>query len=183
MTDIAQPSNPVLVAEADAYAACVVFVKEYAGIDAVYQGWQNRSALPAGSNVYAVVSLLSSLPIHTPIERQIDDVSYEVSRENELLMQIDVCGENDYEARQKAQMLHLAASSSIGIQYFNALGLSCLYADDPRDLSFVGDATQFVRRYMTTLHLSSWSRFTVNYEWFDTAAARIENVDVHHPVL
>ena len=180
MNDIAQPSNPVAIGEADVYAACAAFIEEYAGIERVYQGWQNRSALPAGTNVYAVVSLLLSKPTMTPVERmhEVEDF-YEVSRCNELQIQIDVCGENDA-ARQKAQMLHLAVSSSIGIQFFEKKGLSVLYADDVKDLSFVGDAQQFVRRNMVLLHCSTWSRFTVNYDAFDKARARIEDVDAHH---
>jgi hypothetical protein len=180
MSDIAQPTHPVAIGEPAVYAAVVAFIKDYAGIGHVYQGWQNRSALPAGTNVYAVVSLLLSIPLNTPIERMTDDDDiYEVSRLNELQVQVDICGEDD-SARQQAQMLHLAASSSIGIQFFNEHEMSVLYADDVRDISFVGDAQQFVRRYMLTLHLSAWNGFTVNYDGFNKARAHLEDVDMHH---
>lgn len=100
----------------------------------------------------------------------------------EAHVQIDICSETDA-ARQRATRLATVTRSSIGVRFFTDRGLSALYAEDVRDLSFVGDAKQFVRRCSTTLHLSYWSGDSVELPYFTTVnVARLEDVDAHHPV-
>lgn len=190
--DIAQPENPAPLNESSIYAACRQFVFQYALpsmlFDNIIQGWQNRASLPAGTNDYAVISILFDTQHGTTVE---DFVAQNPDKTVpgiltlrgmiELQVQIDICAENDV-ARQRVRRLAVVARSSIGVQHFNNWRMSSLYADDVRDLSFVGDAKQFVRRYSTTLHLSINEGVTVEFPYFDTAKmSRVENVEVHHP--
>lgn len=193
MSDIAYPSNPTPLTEASIYEAVQAFVLAY-GLPAlaqanIVQGWQNRSSLPPSTNEYAVISILFDTQHGTTVEsfqaedpEIVPDGVLSVRGLVEAQVQVDFCAEDDT-ARQRARRLATITRSSIGVQFFNEYGLSALYADDVRDLSFIGDAKQFVRRYMTTLHLTYWSGSSVELPYFNTAnIARIENIDVHHPV-
>jgi hypothetical protein len=43
-------------------------------------------------------------------------------------------------------------------------------------MSFVGDAKQFVRRYVTTLHLSLWTGLTAEFDYFNRVRlSRVED--------
>jgi hypothetical protein len=98
----------------------------------------------------------------------------------EIAMQVDICAEGDA-ARHRARRLAIISRSSIGVQHFNDWGLSILYADDAKDITFVGDANQWVRRWTTTLHLTVNEGISVDFPYFNTAKlARVENVTAHH---
>ncbi|MDR2075641.1 MAG: hypothetical protein LBP61_01720 [Desulfovibrio sp.] len=190
--DIARPFNPAPLPEAGIYKAVQSFVLAYAlpALDPanVIQGWQNRASLPPGTNDYAVISVLFDLRHGSIVETfRADDPDPAIPGVLtlrgliEVSVQVDFCAENDT-ARQRARRLALVTRSSVGVRFFNERGMSALYADDARDISFVGDANQFVRRWMTTLHLTLVEGVSVNLDYFDRAKiSRIENVDVHHP--
>jgi len=224
---MADAQNPQPLPKGDLYEAMKAFIG-FAGLPAlppehILQGWQNRMALPAWVNDYAVISILSARQRGTPAEifepgaigpsqaGGLDPNSRQSSGSAadsragttsagpgpglspgpgvslvvgllEVSVQVDFCAEDDT-ARQRAERLAVAARSSLGVDFLNQYGFSPLYADDPRDISFVGDARQFVRRWMLTVHLcgTQGAGLTVDVSWFDRAAiARIENVDVHH---
>lgn len=189
--DIARPHDPKPIVEADIYEACREFVATYAlpslPMEHIIQGWQNRSSLPPGTNEYAVISILFDLQHGTNVETftatdpdKVPDGVLEIRGLVEISVQIDFCAEGDV-ARQRARRLAIVTRSSAGVQFFNDWGLSALYADDVRDLSFIGDANQFVRRYYTTLHLSMNEGITAEFPYFDTVkVSRLENVDVYH---
>lgn len=189
--DIAHPENPALITEADVYEATRQFIRAYAlpalPLEHIIQGWQNRASLPPGTNDYAVMSILYDTQHGTTVEtfdapspNKEDPGVLSVVGLVELAVQIDVCADSDV-ARQRARRLAIVTRSSIGVQHFNDWGMSALYADDARDISFVGDARQFVRRWMTTLHLSINEGVTVELPYFDTAKMqRVEDVLVHH---
>lgn len=192
MKDIARPFNPAPLSEADIYTACKDFVLAY-GLpalppDNVIQGWQNRAALPAGTNEYAIISLLFDTQHGTTVETFKADApdtappgQITAKALVEVQAQIDFCSRDDA-ARQRARRLAVVTRSGIGVQFFNDRGLSCLYADNARDISFVGDAKQFVRRWMTVLHLTLWEGVTADFDYFNrVSVSRLENVDVHHP--
>lgn len=187
MADIARPANPVQITETDVYEAVRQFIAAYAlpaiPISNIIQGWQNRSSLPPGTNEDAVMSILQDTQHGTTLtflSDTLDTGNFDAKALIELHVQVDICAEGDV-ARQRAQRLAIITRSPIGTQFFDELGLSAWYADDVRDLSFIGDANQFVRRYMTTLHLGIHEGVTVDFEYFNRATLeRIENVDVHH---
>jgi hypothetical protein len=190
-TDIAHPSTPVPLAEADVYAAVRAFVLDFTPFPLepanVVMGWQNRASLPPGTNEYAMISVLFDTRRGTAVETfQADDPDparpgiLSIRGLIEVQVQVDFCGENDL-ARQRARCLALVAGSSLGVQFFNDRGMSALYADDVRDLTFVGDSQQFVRRYMTTLHLTLVEGAAFAMDFFDQAKiSRLEDVDAHH---
>ncbi|MDR0339549.1 MAG: hypothetical protein LBH65_04660 [Desulfovibrio sp.] len=190
-TDIARPANPAPVSEADVYAAVRAFVMAYAlpalAPENVVQGWQNRAALPPETNEYAVISILFDTQRGTAVEeyawdRQAPEKTGSLAVKGliEIAVQIDFCSEDDT-ARQRARRLATLTRSSVGVRFFHDWGMSALYADDARDISFVGDAKQFVRRWMTTLRLTITEGVSAEFEAFGRAAvSRLENVDVHH---
>ncbi|MDL2315511.1 hypothetical protein LJC59_00310 [Desulfovibrio sp. OttesenSCG-928-A18] len=189
--DIARPSDPASILESNVYSACKAFVLAYAlpamSPHCVIEGWQNRTSLPADVNEYAVISILHDKQHGTAVEEYTWDSSspdevgrLEVKGLIELAVQVDFCAEND-SARQRARRLAIITRSSIGAQFFNECGMSSLYADDARDISFTGDARQFVRRWTTTLHLTLDQGISANFEAFDKALiSRLEDVDAHH---
>ena len=191
MNDPARPANPTPVAEGDIYAACRAFVLAYAlpalAPEHVFQGWQNRAALPEGTEEYACMSVVTSARHGTTVEHfsapDPDPAApglLDVTALTRVGVMVEFCSAGDA-ARLRAQRFAVVARSSVGVQFFNDYGLSCLYADDVREHCFKGDANQFVRRYSTVLHLSLWSGDRVEVPYFDSASmARVENVDVHH---
>ena len=60
--DIARPANPAPLTEADIYEAVRQFINIYAlpemPVEHIIQGWQNRMSLPAGTNEFAVMSII-----------------------------------------------------------------------------------------------------------------------------
>lgn len=191
MRDIARPTNSAPLTEADIYEAVRQFVKMYAlpemPIEYIIQGWQNRMSLPAGTNEFAVITILFGTRHGTVVETfkaQDPDKTVlgtlTVVGLVELSVQVDICSETDF-ARQRAQRLAIVTRSSIGVQFFNDFEMSALYADDARDISFVGGEKQFVRRFMTTLHLSINEGVIVDFPYFDVVKmSRVEDVDAHH---
>jgi len=192
-TTDARPANARPLTEADVYEAVRQFILKYGlpGIPLanIYQGWQNRAALPGG-NEYAVMSILWTTQHGTAVEDLAADDpdktapgALTVKALLEIVVQVDFCSDTDT-ARQRADRLSIIARSSVGVMHFNDFGLSSLYADNVRDLSFVGSEDQFVRRCAATLHLSVNDGVTTDFDYFDTVQMeRIENVDVHHPPL
>ena len=189
--DIAHPENPAPLTEANIYEAVRQFVNAYAlpaiPVEHIIQGWQNRMSLPAGTNDFAVMSIIFDVQQGTTVETfNADNPDKSVlgiltlTGLIELAVQVDICSETDI-ARQRAQRLAIATRSSIGAQFFNDRGMSALYAEDVRDLSYVGGEKQYVRRCMTVLRLSINEGLSVEIPYFDTVKTfRVENVDVHH---
>ena len=198
MTSDAQNSRPLPAG--DLYEAVRAFVG-FAGLPAlppehILQGWHNHASPPAGVNDYAVIGAAFSVQHGTPVEffeAPDPDPSapgvLTVAGLVETAVRVDFCAEDDT-ARQRAFRLAVATRSSLAADFLNQYGFSPLYADDPRDLSFVGDANQFIRRWTVTMRLcgsggadsGGGAGLTVEASFFDRAAvSRIENVDVHHP--
>lgn len=183
MAETAQPSNPVILEQTDVYEAVRQFVLAYAlptiPEENIIQGWQNRSSLPLGTNEFIVISILNSVQHGTNTET-FGGSQLAVRGLIEITVQVDFCSETDI-ARQRAQRIAVVTRSSIGPMFFNQRGMSALYADDARDISYVGSENQFIRRYMVALHLSVNDGLIVDYDYFDQVAiTRLENVDVHH---
>lgn len=193
MANDARPTNQRPVTEADVYEAVRQFILAYGlpgyPLANIYQGWQNRAALPT-ENEYAVMSILWMQQHGTAVEFfTAPDPDESVPGEltvkalTEIVVQVDFCSEDDT-ARQRADRLSVVTRSSLGVMHFSDFGLSSLYADNVRDLSFVGGEEQFVRRYTATLHLSTNNGVTADFDYFNKVQMeRIENVDVHHPPI
>lgn len=193
------PVNPSAVGEPDVYSAVFDFVESYGlppmapapKTGRIFRGWSNRMSLPK-DNEYAVMSIIGHYRRGTNVE--IFDASQAATDEDgtlttaELILcdvQLDFCsdphGVRDF-ARRRAQAVETVARSSLASKFFRQYGMGCLYATDPKELTFVGDAKQYVCRWSVTMRLSFWTAVSVELPWFDSInLVRLENVDVHHP--
>lgn len=190
--------NAKAVDEPDVYKAVYEFIETF-GVPAmaeapatgrIFRGWANRAVLPA-DNEYAVMTIIGHYRRGTTVElfdasgaARDEDGDMTASELIECDVQIDFCSdansERDY-ARRRAQAIETAARSSMGTAFFSLYGIGCEYATDARDLSFIGDASQYVSRWMTTLRLSFVTAVSAELPWFDHVnIKRLENVDVHH---
>lgn len=153
---------------------------------AIFAGFANRAALPAGHNEFAVFTEImhqrhggNVTSFNQP--RGDKDGTLTIKKLVRVTLQLDFCSDSPL-AMTRAQAIETMASSETGVNFFKEYGLSCLYATDPRDISAVEDATQYVRRASMELHLSYWAGLCLPQQGFDHVHVnRIENVDVHHP--
>jgi len=188
--DIVRPENPAPLSEAHIYEACKAFVAAYAlpamTPENILEIW-NQTSLPAGTTDYAVINILSDTQHGTTVETfRADDPDImqpgvlTATGLIEVLVQVAFYAQDDV-SRRRARRLATVTRSSIGVQFFNDLGMSALYADDVQELSSA--AAQQPLGYSTTLHLSYWAGVSADFPYFDAAQiSRLENVDVSHPV-
>ena len=187
--------NAKALDEPDIYKAVYEFIEQY-GVPAmadapetgrIFRGWANRAVLPS-DNEYAVMTILNHTRRGTTIEsfdatdkawdEDGDNTAYELI---ECEVQIDFCSDaSSGNARRRAQAIETVARSSIGPAFFADYNIGCLYATAARDLSFVGDASQYVSRWMTTLRLTYVTAVSAELPWFDRVNVWLENVDVDH---
>lgn len=173
-------------------AALFEFIAQYVApaIDkkSIFYGNQNNIALPE-DNDYIVFSYLSSVRHGTSSEKweKTDGKDYlYLSNTIEVLVQIDCYavttnGNDGINAMLRAQALETVARSTVGVQFFNDRGISLLYADDPRDTTFVGDSDSYVRRSTLTIHLSMESQVRTSVDYFYNVKVDLKNVDVSYP--
>lgn len=192
MPEMALPINPEIATTGRLKDALFSFVAMYGIPDFpaqnIYHANQNRMSLPADLEEYATIYILSPIRHGTPVETLIPGEGnapdkLAITSLFEYMVQIDFYSSGNA-ARERALVLANIARSSIGPQFFQQFGVSLLYADDPSDLTFVGDAQQYVQRWMITLRVTMPETTTVELPGFDVVAInRLENVDVHHPPL
>lgn len=187
---IPQASSP----HPDVYRAVYDFVQIFSftgtvtiAADNIYRGWENRSALPATSNEYAVITITDAIRRGTTTEMMpgtgvADDQPelYQLRTYYELTAQIDVCSDTDA-ARQRAYSLENAFRSLVGVDFFRKYGITAQWCNSVREMVFTDESSQFVKRYMLELHLAYWAGIDVGSAWFiDVAIERVEDVDAHH---
>jgi hypothetical protein len=155
-----------------------VYVNPVPALDpaSIYQGWQNRSALPAGSNEYAVISVFQSTRRGTNVEILIntgaaDDEpeTYQARAYFETRVQVDLVSDSDL-GRQRALCLEVAAWSTIGVNFFKPYSITCQFGDPVQEIPQIDEANQFVRRYMTSLRLAYWAGVDVGSAWIEVRA-------------
>lgn len=173
----------------DPYRAMKAFILRYAppllDDQCVIQGWQNRSSLPEGTNEYAVISILNTRRRGTTRDELVavsePDSDYRLKTYYEAMCQVDFCSDSD-NARVRAFAADNVFRSLVGVNYFERDGIAAQYAENIRELSFVDEASQFVRRYALTFHIAYWSIVNIGSSWFNDATLnRVEDVDSHHP--
>lgn len=153
----------------------------------IVRGWQNRAALPNAS-AFVVLTLIAAprrgTNVHTWADTEGADtgITETVSMLSEYSVQVDFCGLDAAAVMAQASQLVMFARDAVGVDFFNAQGLSCLYADDPVSLPYSNELDQWVTRYSVTLHLSGWVRGDIQHDSFSDVTLNIENVDVHHPI-
>lgn len=185
------PENPQHVGTPNIYEAVGRFLLKYAvpavPQEHIFKGYKNRVALPKGSNEYIIMTLLSQTRHGTNVNtfdasaaQRGEDGADTTQELVEIAVQIDCHSDSDA-GRQRATAIEMMARSPYAVQFFRQFGMSCLYADDVRDLTGVTDSDQFVYRYMTTLHLTYWAQITQQLPWFDAVNVDLKNVDVKFP--
>lgn len=153
--------------------------------DNIIIGWQNRMYLPENTNEYAVITVVDTKRRGTNVHEWYDDVTLPndtIVKEMELVqsgIQIDFCSDNDT-AEKRAKSIELFTRSEFGVKFFKTYNIAPLYADGTRDISFVDQSQQYVRRFMTTVYVSYWVNSTFKIASFDNADLFFENVDVEH---
>ena len=177
----------------DIYGAVYDFVERWAypGLESpcIFRDASNDAARPAGSNEFAIISVLGSTRRGTTIERFNNTNAPDENPEQiqlrtlyDCLVQIDLYSDDD-EARRRAHTLETMARTSVGVNFFKKpYGIGCNYADDVRELSCTDESRRMVHRYMVTLHLTYWGGVDIGSAWFkDATLNRVEDVDAHHP--
>jgi len=160
----------------------------------IVRGWQNMvSALPKNCREYVILTLLSTIRHGTNVhlyENATGETGLKqtIAKLNEHLVQVDFCGsypdQNEEIPRTRADILEMLTRDAVGVDFYKSYGLSSLYADDVRPLSFLDPETkQWVSRYSVTLHLEGWTAAEMESDSFSELGIYLENVDVHHPVL
>ena len=146
----------------------------------VVSGFSNRITMPSDDNDACVVTPIAQRRSGTTIERWFEGVdTLELAEYVELDVQVDCYSTNIFDARQRVSTYEAVARSSVGVGFFNAFGLDCLYADDPQNLTAIIDSAQYVSRWSVVLHLGYWKRVEVAQEFFNAVDVRVKNVDVH----
>lgn len=157
---------------------------------------QNNSSLPSGEEEYIVITIINVVSHGTPVE-EYQDGSISVTTLYEYFIQIDFFSNGD-NARKRAISLANIGRSSLAPEFFNQRGMSVTTVSDPQDVTFVGDANQYVKRWMFTIQVT---RPEVNLLPIETAnsvelsidstsqshnhetkppTSYFEDVDVHH---
>ena len=153
----------------------------------IVRGWQNRAALPDASS-FVVLTLIAAPRRGTNVHTWADTegaetgVTETVSMLSEYSVQVDFCGLDAAAVMAQASQLVMFARDAVGARFFNAQGLSCLYADDPVSLPYSNELKQWATRYAVTLRLAGWVRGDVQHDSFSDVTLTLENVDAHHPV-
>lgn len=162
-----------------------IFATPIMNQDNIIIGWQNRSYLPVDTNEYAVITVIDTKRRGTNVHEWYDDVTLPhdtIVKEMELVesgIQIDFCSNND-NAEMRARSIELVTRSEFGVKFFKTYNIAPLYADGTRDISFVDQSQQYVRRFMTTVYVSYWVNTTFKVTSFNEADIYFENVDVEH---
>ena len=153
----------------------------------VIRGFENRHALPAGSDDYIIYSLASQQRHGTNVTRFLapeEGAAEGILNKTKLvedIIRIDLHGDAETAAK-RAAALELAARDTLGVDFFKPYGISVLYADPIEDKSFVNAEKQFTRRLRLSIHLAHTVTLSARAQCFERVAMRrVENVDAHHP--
>lgn len=178
----------------DVYLALYEFVAafSYAGNELIppeniFNGWQNRMALPPVSNEYAIITVGNSIRTGTTTEvlpgtgaAPEEPELYQLRTYYSVMAQVDVYSDTDA-ARVRAYSLETVFRSLVGVDFLKKFGVTAQWCNTVREMVEVDEARQFVKRYMLELHLSYWAGVDVDSAWLDAVKIeRLEDVDAFH---
>lgn len=189
-----QPQNPTSLTAPDVYGAVFDFINAFVvdpPLDVILRGDQNRSALPSGTNDYAVMTVISEARRGSSV-KTLSDNSLTIQKLVLCDVQIDIRSDDGPRAQNAASLIELWARDEFGIRFFKNYSISVTGATSPQDLTFVDESNQFVKRFMVTLNLEYWVSTSIEAPSFETVSIKqndpvvapenyFENVDVHHP--
>lgn len=161
------------------------FVLSCVGIpqDRVFQGYQNRYALPEEQD-FCVISLLDADRVGTNVETYTDGERV-MNRLMQYSIDIDFIGTDLETVRKRASALEIALWSGAAYDFFTARGMASISADQIQYVPYVDENSQYSERFRVSLKLSMWETFTLPQETANRLTIKnvnIENVDVHHKI-
>lgn len=153
----------------------------------IFYGRQNNMVLPPGAYDYAVYTHLYEERKGTNAyfydkagTAEGAGVEY-ISRYSIADFQLDFYSA-DTKARDRAAAIEAIARSPAGAAFFEARGIACLYADDPKSMEYVNSSDIYVYRWLLTLRLGYRSKVGVATGYFDAVdIKRVEDVDAFYP--
>ena len=152
--------------------------------DQIIRGWQNDATLPPETQEFCIISELNTVRHGTNEETAFIDDHVNFYETIEHVIQLDFYSPEQLYARGRANIIELLARSRVATTFFKAANpdLTCLYADDPRNLTGLDDTKSFVARYQLTLHLEERAKLEIPTDYFTSINIHTENVDVHHKI-
>lgn len=178
-------SNIRPLSEPDLYAAMYNFALNFGKPDMmpgnIIRGWENRNSLPPDTNEYVVITIMLNARRGTNVTLPPDENgTITIAELKECTVQFDFCSDNDT-AKQRADTVEMVSRDAIGADFLAPYGITPLYAEDVRDISFTDGSEQYVKRFMIALRISYWAKLDVTVDYFTNVNQYLENVDVHHP--
>lgn len=151
----------------------------------VFEGNQNNMALPGDEREHTLFYLSQTRRIGTNTgESQVTPEGNVITATlREYVVTVDFCDTDIDRSRSRAEGLETLSRSAYAADFFhNNYDIGLLYAENMVYLPYVDDTNQFINRFQVKLHLSMWSTYSIEVEYFERASVtRLENVDVHHP--
>lgn len=180
-----------LSAEAQLFPALRSFVLAYSlpemKADKVFLAGQNRFSRPAGAEDYVLISISGAKQRGTaveellvPAERQGEPARLYCSAFMDLCATVSFSGATDI-AWKRAQQCAMLAASSMGIGYLSAWGVSCLHAEECKDMSFINEHGKLESCWGVSLRLGLAECVSACVPYFtQTRISRVEKVEAHH---
>ena len=140
----------------------------------IIRGWQNSAVLPQESQDFCVFSEINTIRHGTNEESLII----------EHLIQIDFYSLNPFIARSRANLIELLDFTRVATDFFKKINksLTCLYAEDVRNLTGLDETKSFLARYQVVIHLEERLNQAIQTDYFTNVNLHLENVDVHHKI-
>lgn len=152
--------------------------------DQIIRGVQNATVAPEVTD-FAVITHAGTVRHGTTLEGWPDMSGTSVDRELiEHIVQVDLYSAEPYTAQEvtctRAQYLEMIARSARGVAFFEARGLSLLYADDLTQRASWDDTKNYTACYSTRLHISEIvTRTTTGDDYF--TALNVQSIGAHTP--
>ncbi len=174
----------------DVLDAVYDFIYAYAKSETVQQltqnqiirGWQNSAILPSHAQDFCVFSELNTLRHGTNEESKVIDNNVIFRETLEHVIQIDFYSLDPFVARERANIIEMLAFSRVATDFFKNFNnsLTCLFAEDVRNLTGLDETKSFLARYQVVIHLEERLNHSIQTDYFTNVSLHIEDVDVHH---
>ena len=155
--------------------------------DHIIWGNQNNLTLPEDGDDFVIFYLMSNVRHGSGFEHwdKVGADEQTVSETLEGLVQIDCycSGDNPSDAenaRLRAQTIETLARSTVAPSFFRKKGMGCLYSEDAKDTTTVGEGDLYQHRWTVTLHISYPSRVVISQDFFIAVDVNLHPVDVEY---
>lgn len=163
------------------YGFLSTYLVHYVPAENIIRGWENRYALPSGTNDYIIYTLSGSSRVGTNALSEVSaDGTMTFSTLFEGTVQIDFCSDTEA-SRLWAAYCDSLLRSPVGPAFFAPYGFSSTYTDNPVSVEYADGSDQYVKRTTLTVHVCYTLTSTVALEYAERVwLSRLENVDAHH---